>query len=138
MMKAKQKDTYNKSGIGFFLLVSKQYQKVKERCSHCLSAFPSIVTRKMDSLIKKPENFHKFNQYIGTSIKKKNKKNDNQDLTHNWHKYFLYQLRVVIWIGVYYLLFPNRSYLILNRAEAVMAQFFTIFSVLSKKNSNLT
>lgn len=69
-MKVKQKDTYKiESGNGFFLLVSKQYQKVKERYIYCLSAFPSIVTMKIDSFIKKPENINKFNQYIGTSIK---------------------------------------------------------------------
>jgi hypothetical protein len=108
-MKEKLKDTYKaESGKGFFLMVSKQDQKVKERYCNYFFAFPSKKTNKNNSLIKnhhiKTPKYH----YNGISIKNQKKKGKKCS-------------------G-----YLNPLLVILNRAEAVMAQFFTIFSV-SKK-----
>jgi hypothetical protein len=67
-MKEEQKDSYESGILPIF--VSKQCEKVKERCSHSLSVFPSIKPKLIHSLITAIKSTNPYNVFNGTSFEK--------------------------------------------------------------------
>lgn len=120
-MKELQKESYESGTLGSF--VSKQCEKVKERCRYFLSVFPSKKPKLFHSLINtvNSSNYNKFN-HCGTSIEKIKRRKNSICVTLNQHK-FRDAKRIRFFTGFVLLsssfVYPSRFHLILNRAEVV-------------------